>query len=69
MSVFVETINLARASVKSPLVMGYEVVIGFETHAQLSTQSKFSAVLRPRLVLSPTHRPALWTSPCRAPCR
>ncbi len=25
---------------KSPLVMGYEVVIGFETHAQLSTQSK-----------------------------
>jgi aspartyl-tRNA(Asn)/glutamyl-tRNA(Gln) amidotransferase subunit B len=29
-----------NASVKSPLVMGYEVVIGFETHAQLSTQSK-----------------------------
>jgi aspartyl-tRNA(Asn)/glutamyl-tRNA(Gln) amidotransferase subunit B len=28
------------ASFKSPLVMGYEVVIGFETHAQLSTQSK-----------------------------
>ena len=25
---------------KSPLVHGYEVVIGFETHAQLSTQSK-----------------------------
>ena len=25
---------------KSPLVSGYEVVIGFETHAQLSTQSK-----------------------------
>jgi aspartyl-tRNA(Asn)/glutamyl-tRNA(Gln) amidotransferase subunit B len=25
---------------KSTLVMGYEVVIGFETHAQLSTQSK-----------------------------
>ena len=24
----------------SPLVHGYEVVIGFETHAQLSTQSK-----------------------------
>jgi len=24
----------------SPLVLGYEVVIGFETHAQLSTQSK-----------------------------
>ena len=28
------------AGLKSPLVMGYEVVIGFETHAQLSTQSK-----------------------------
>jgi aspartyl-tRNA(Asn)/glutamyl-tRNA(Gln) amidotransferase subunit B len=27
-------------SVKPPLVMGYEVVIGFETHAQLSTRSK-----------------------------
>ncbi|MBU0587987.1 MAG: Asp-tRNA(Asn)/Glu-tRNA(Gln) amidotransferase subunit GatB [Gammaproteobacteria bacterium] len=26
--------------VTAPLVMGYEVVIGFETHAQLSTQSK-----------------------------
>jgi aspartyl-tRNA(Asn)/glutamyl-tRNA(Gln) amidotransferase subunit B len=25
---------------RSPLVMGYEVVIGFETHSQLSTQSK-----------------------------
>ena len=40
MNAFVETKNLSRASVKSPLVMGYEVVIGFETHAQLSTQSK-----------------------------
>ena len=29
-----------RAEFKSPLVQGYEVVIGFETHAQLSTQSK-----------------------------
>ncbi|MBT9507964.1 Asp-tRNA(Asn)/Glu-tRNA(Gln) amidotransferase subunit GatB [Rhodoferax sp.] len=28
------------AAKKPPLVMGYEVVIGFETHAQLSTQSK-----------------------------
>ena len=25
---------------KSLLIQGYEVVIGFETHAQLSTQSK-----------------------------
>ena len=24
----------------APLIQGYEVVIGFETHAQLSTQSK-----------------------------
>jgi aspartyl-tRNA(Asn)/glutamyl-tRNA(Gln) amidotransferase subunit B len=30
----------SQAPAKSPLVMGYEVVIGFETHAQLSTQSK-----------------------------
>ena len=40
MNAFVETSNPARADIKSPLVMGYEVVIGFETHAQLSTQSK-----------------------------
>jgi aspartyl-tRNA(Asn)/glutamyl-tRNA(Gln) amidotransferase subunit B len=40
MTAFVETKNAARASIKSPLVMGYEVVIGFETHAQLSTKSK-----------------------------
>ncbi|MFT7114998.1 MAG: aspartyl-tRNA(Asn)/glutamyl-tRNA(Gln) amidotransferase subunit B [Rhodoferax sp.] len=40
MNAFVETKNAARASITSPLVMGYEVVIGFETHAQLSTQSK-----------------------------
>ena len=37
MTAFVETKNPARASIKSPLVMGYEVVIGFETHAQLAT--------------------------------
>ncbi|MBP6307979.1 MAG: Asp-tRNA(Asn)/Glu-tRNA(Gln) amidotransferase subunit GatB, partial [Burkholderiaceae bacterium] len=30
----------ATPSLKSLLVRGYEVVIGFETHAQLSTQSK-----------------------------
>ena len=29
-----------KSAATSPLVMGYEVVIGFETHAQLSTQSK-----------------------------
>ncbi len=33
-------INSPLTAVKSPLVMGYEVVIGFETHTQLSTLSK-----------------------------
>ena len=32
--------NVSAGAVKSLLVQGYEVVIGFETHAQLSTQSK-----------------------------
>jgi len=36
MNTFVEP----RTATKSLLVQGYEVVIGFETHAQLSTQSK-----------------------------
>jgi aspartyl-tRNA(Asn)/glutamyl-tRNA(Gln) amidotransferase subunit B len=41
MNAFVETApSPSRAVIPSPLVMGYEVVIGFETHAQLSTQSK-----------------------------
>src|SRR5450830_76975 len=41
MNAFVETApSPSRTVLKSPLVMGYEVVIGFETHAQLSTQSK-----------------------------
>ena len=41
MTSFVETApSAARAATPSPLVQGYEVVIGFETHAQLSTQSK-----------------------------
>ena len=31
---------MARDTTSAPLVRGYEVVIGFETHAQLSTQSK-----------------------------
>ncbi|MDD5031212.1 MAG: Asp-tRNA(Asn)/Glu-tRNA(Gln) amidotransferase subunit GatB [Rhodoferax sp.] len=30
----------SNTAVKPPLIQGYEVVIGFETHAQLSTQSK-----------------------------
>ena len=41
MNAFVETPpSPSRTVLKSPLVMGYEVVIGFETHAQLATQSK-----------------------------
>ena len=41
MNAFVETVpSPSRAAIKSPLVMGYEVVIGFETHTQLSTHSK-----------------------------
>ncbi len=53
----------------SLLVRGYEVVIGFETHAQLSTaRAKFSAVHRPPLAQSPTPKPARWTSLCPALC-
>ncbi len=41
MTTFVEKApSAARGATPSPLVQGYEVVIGFETHAQLSTQSK-----------------------------
>lgn len=41
MNAFVETApSPSRTVLKSVLVQGYEVVIGFETHAQLSTQSK-----------------------------
>jgi aspartyl-tRNA(Asn)/glutamyl-tRNA(Gln) amidotransferase subunit B len=34
------TVQEKQSATKSLLVQGYEVVIGFETHAQLSTQSK-----------------------------
>jgi len=34
------TVQAKKPATKSLLVQGYEVVIGFETHAQLSTQSK-----------------------------
>lgn len=43
MSAMQETNTLSlkpAAEITGPLVMGYEVVIGFETHTQLSTQSK-----------------------------
>ncbi len=40
MNTMVEKEPASGAPVQSPLVLGYEVVIGFETHAQLSTQSK-----------------------------
>jgi aspartyl-tRNA(Asn)/glutamyl-tRNA(Gln) amidotransferase subunit A len=54
---------------KSLLVQGYEVVIGFETHAQLSTQSKiFSRAATSRSALKPTPKPVQWISPCQEPC-
>ncbi len=41
MTTFIEKApSASRAASPSPLVLGYEVVIGFETHAQLSTRSK-----------------------------
>ncbi|MDD5332924.1 MAG: Asp-tRNA(Asn)/Glu-tRNA(Gln) amidotransferase subunit GatB [Rhodoferax sp.] len=40
MNTVVEKESAPGAPVQSSLVRGYEVVIGFETHAQLSTQSK-----------------------------
>ena len=41
MNAFVETApSPSRTVLKSPLVHGFEGVMGFETHAQLSTQSK-----------------------------
>jgi len=48
----------ATPSVKSLLVRGYEVVIGFETHAQLSTQSK---------IFSRRLAPSTWRCPERCP--
>ena len=58
---------LATKPVKSLLVRGYEVVIGLETHAQLSTQSRSSAVLPRRSVPNPTPKPAPWIWPARNP--
>jgi aspartyl-tRNA(Asn)/glutamyl-tRNA(Gln) amidotransferase subunit B len=40
MNTVVQDKSIATGKAKSVLVQGYEVVIGFETHAQLSTQSK-----------------------------
>ena len=51
------------------LVHGYEVVIGFETHAQLSTHSKIFSRASIALAPSPTHRlvPSTWLCPARFP--
>ena len=54
----------------SKLVRGYEVVIGLETHAQLSTASRSSAA-RPRASAPRrTRRPArsIWRCPARCRC-
>ena len=40
-----------------PLIRGYEVVIGIETHAQLSTPRRSSAAPRPRSAPRRTPRP------------
>ena len=53
---------------KTLLVQGYEVVIGFETHAQLSTQSKIFSRAPISSVPSPTRKLAPWTWPCLARC-
>ena len=53
---------------KSLLVQGYEVVIGFETHAQLSTQSKIFSRAPIGLVQSPTRKLARSIWPCLARC-
>ena len=53
----------------SLLVRGYEVVIGFETHSQLSTQSKIFSRASTAFGAEPTPKPARWIWPCRAPCR
>jgi hypothetical protein len=53
----------------SNLLQGYEVVIGFETHAQLRPTARSSAARPPPSAPSPTPRPAPWTWPCPARCR
>jgi len=52
----------------SRLVRGWEVVIGLETHAQLSTVSKIFSGASTAFGRPPTRRPARWTWPCRARC-
>ena len=52
----------------SKLIQGYEVVIGFETHAQLATQSKIFSRAPTAFGAEPTRRPARWTWHCPARC-
>ena len=51
------------------LIHGYEVVIGFETHAQLATKSKIFSRASTAFGAEPTPRPAPWTWRCPARCR
>ncbi len=48
----------SKDTMTAKLIHGYEVVIGFETHAQLATQSKIFSRATPPLAPSPTPRPA-----------
>ena len=64
------TCRRRRASMsRSKLIHGYEVVIGLETHAQLSTRSKIFSRAPPRSAPSPTPRPRRSTWRCPARCR
>ncbi len=58
-----------RAMSAPALIRGYEVVIGIETHAQLSTRARSSAARAPPSAPRPTRRPVRSTWPCRARCR
>jgi aspartyl-tRNA(Asn)/glutamyl-tRNA(Gln) amidotransferase subunit B len=51
------------------LIRGYEVVIGLETHAQLSTASKIFSGASTRFGAAPNTQPAPWTWLCPARCR
>lgn len=49
--------------------MEWEVVIGLETHVQLSTRSKISRVQPATSAIRPMSTLAMWTWRCLAHCR